>query len=198
MGYHDIPTLYKILKVMGTALPLNLKANVAVKLITHPKWTCSDVELEEFEKALGIKDPGEEFWAPLGQLTMDMQAEDKLILLSECVPHFSSNQGREKLESFIKALPKVAEIINRKMENVKLEQEKEQNDEKVWLEKGDLQLITVDILLTDWLTSENANIKLMSVDEVVEWCENELNPTNIEYLIKERKSYKDKKDTIEI
>ena len=196
--YHDIPQLYKVLKVMGTALPINLKANVAVNLITHPKWTCSDIEIEEFEKALGIKDPGEEFWAPLGENTMDMQAEDKLLLLSECVPHFSDSQGRDKIKSFIAALPKVSEIINRKMEKIKLQQEQEENDENVWLEKGDLQLITVDILITDWLNSENAKIQVMSVEEIVEWCEKELNPTNIEYLIKERKSYKKKKDTVEI
>lgn len=87
---------------------------------------------------LGLRTPTEKFWAPVGQLTSAMTAEDKINLLSYIVPRFGSGDPDQEaaLESFVTGLKPTFAAIRAKCPD---------------LSEGDVQLLGTELLAAEIL-----------------------------------------------
>lgn len=105
-----------LIKMDQFAFPFDLQANLAVDLVTDPDFHASEEQMDALKMGLGLKKPSEEFWAPVGQLTFSMDAEDKVNLLAHIVPRFGSNnvEQEEALQTFITGLKPTIAVIKSK------------------------------------------------------------------------------------
>jgi len=74
------------------------------------------VVVRRFKIGLGLKTPSPDFWAPVGQLTFSMDAEDKVNLLAHIVPRFGSENSDQNvaLETFITGLKPTIAVVKSK------------------------------------------------------------------------------------
>jgi hypothetical protein len=62
----SLPRIYAVLQEMGNAIPLQLKAILATRIAEEYHGT--EEELVQLRQGLGLNEPSEEFWAPLGKM----------------------------------------------------------------------------------------------------------------------------------
>lgn len=89
-------------------------------------------------KALGLLTPTPDFWAPVGEATSSMDAEDKINLLAHLVPRFGSGnlEQEEALESFVTGLNPTFAVIRAKCSD---------------LSEADIQLVGSELLAAEIL-----------------------------------------------
>lgn len=164
-----LPRIYDVLQEMGNAIPLQLKALLATRVATHFHGT--EEELGQLRQGLGLTEPSAEFWAPLGKMTGMMNAEDKVLLLAECVPmHAGTAAEKQALSELIPVLEKVIAIVKAKCPD---------------LNKTDAQLLAVDLCMTDFVHVSEAEER----GSFVEWVEG-LNEVDLKGYLQERQSFK--------
>lgn len=102
-----LPTVYEsLIKMDQFAFTFSMQAQLATDLISDRAFNGNDEQNKALKMGLGLRKPSEEFWAPVGQLTMSMEPEDKVNLLAHLVPRFGSNDPKqeEALQAFISGL----------------------------------------------------------------------------------------------
>lgn len=87
---------------------------------------------------LGLRTPSEEFWAPVGQNTAAMTAEDKINLLSYIVPRFGSGSAEQEaaLVAFVDGMKPTFSAIRSKCPD---------------LSEADVQLLGTELLASEIL-----------------------------------------------
>jgi len=164
-----LPRVYGVLQEMGNAIPLQLKALLATRVATHFHGTGE--ELNQLRQGLGLTEPSAEFWAPLGKMTGMMNAEDKVLLLSECVPlHGGTAAETQALSELIPVLENVIATVKAKCPD---------------LNKTDAQLLAIDLCVSDFLHVSGEEER----GTFVKWVEG-LSEVDLKGYLKERQSFK--------
>ena len=57
---------------------------------------CITIHLACFTLGLGLRTPSKDFWQVIGEKTVNMEAEDKINLLSHLVPRFGSGDEQQE------------------------------------------------------------------------------------------------------
>jgi len=112
-----LPSIYEaLIKMDQFAFPFNLQATLAADLLSDPDFEANDKQMEALKMGLGLKTPSPDFWAPVGQLTFSMDAEDKVNLLAHIVPRFGSENSDQNvaLETFITGLKPTIAVVKSK------------------------------------------------------------------------------------
>mmetsp|Transcript_33758 Transcript_33758/g.77914 ORF Transcript_33758/g.77914 Transcript_33758/m.77914 type:complete len:566 (+) Transcript_33758:119-1816(+) len=164
--------IYDILKVMNKVLPAPIMALFAANLA--PNWTNSDAEKEALREGLGLINPRDEFWKPLGAATTNLQAEDKIWLLVDLIPYFAP--GNEKGKAVLLTLPAVMEDVASVL--------KEKAPD---LDDGDIQLLASDLALTEFLFIEDEDERA----KFGPWLKDTVTNIDVNAMLKNRKGYKD-------
>lgn len=172
----SLPRIYAVLQEMGNAIPLQLKALLATRVAVHYHGT--EEELEQLRQGLGLSEPSPDFWAPLGKMTGMMNAEDKVLLLAECVPlHAGKEAEKRALGELVPTLEKVIAVVKEKCPD---------------LNKSDAQLLGVDLCLTDFLhvAEEERRRSFLS------WV-GSLNEADLREYLRERRNFKGEGEEME-
>eukprot|EP00591_Stephanopyxis_turris_P012426 CAMPEP_0195529612 /NCGR_PEP_ID=MMETSP0794_2-20130614/32220_1 /TAXON_ID=515487 /ORGANISM="Stephanopyxis turris, Strain CCMP 815" /LENGTH=623 /DNA_ID=CAMNT_0040660941 /DNA_START=247 /DNA_END=2118 /DNA_ORIENTATION=- len=171
-----LPKIYEsLIKMDQFQFPFNLQAQLAANVATDGDFTANDEQLAALKMGLGLKKPSEEFWQPVGQLTANMDPEDKVNLLSHIVPRFGSGNPDQEaaLEAFVSGLKPTFAIIKSKCPT---------------MNAGDVELVGTELLAAEILKPGRS-----TRSEFAEWVgaltEEELN----DYLT-ERKAYRDESE----
>jgi len=164
--------IYDILKVMNKVLPAPIMALFAANLA--PNWTNSDAEKEALREGLGLTNPREEFWKPLGAATTNLQAEDKIWLLVDIIPYFAP--GNEKGKAVLMTLPAVmadvAAVLKEKAPD---------------LDDAEVELLSSDLALTEYLFIEEEEERA----KFGPWLKDTVTNIDIKAMLKNRQGYKD-------
>jgi len=113
-GIRYLPKIYdNLIKMDQFAFAFDLQARLAADLVSDPDFTANEEQLEALKMGLGLKKPSKEFWAPVGQLTSAMEAEDKVNLLAHIVPRFGSGDPSQDaaLETFVSGLKPTIAVV---------------------------------------------------------------------------------------
>ena len=160
-------------ELVSLLLPTHLLFLMCTYLSFHPPThppTHLFQKQNQLRQGLGLNEPSEDFWAPLGKMTGMMNAEDKVLLLAECVPmHAGTSEERAALKELVDVLPQVIEDVKSKLPDVT---------------KTDAQLCAVDLCLTDFLHEDAA-----SRATFLEWAKG-LNPVDLQEYLKARQFFK--------
>jgi len=101
----ELGNLYTVLEPMRKVLPVPIRALLIANLAPYmaaPKAD-KDAIVSNLLEGLGLTTPQEAFWKPVGELTKDLAAEDKIWLLVDFVPCFGRlDLFGAKLEAFPK------------------------------------------------------------------------------------------------
>jgi hypothetical protein len=91
-----------------------------------------------FSSGLGLRVPSEKFWAPVGQLTGAMEADDKINLLAHVVPRFGSGNPEQEaaLDTFVTGLKPTFDTIRKQCPS---------------LPESDVQLVGTELLACEVL-----------------------------------------------
>jgi len=109
-----------LIKMDQFAFPFALQANLAADLVTDPDFNANEEQMNALQMGLGLKTPSEEFWKPVGELTLSMDAEEKVNLLAYIVPRFGSQNTdqEESLQTFITGLKPTIAVVKSKCTNM--------------------------------------------------------------------------------
>lgn len=134
-----LPQVYEsLIKMDQFAFPFDLQARLAVDLVSDPNFNANEEQLMALKMGLGLKKPSEEFWVQVGQLTGNMEAEDKVNLLAYMVPRFGSDDPgqKEALQTFITGLKPTIAVVK----------------SKTSMDDADAQLVATELLASEILT----------------------------------------------
>lgn len=162
-----LDSIYGILEVMNKVLPTPTMAMFAANLA--PAWSGTAEEEAALRQGLGLDPPSEDFWKPIGQLTSELSAEDKIWLLVDLVPaHASADKA-----ALLPDLPGLVEYTQ------------EQLKEKVPdVPNRDIQVLAVDLVVADYLQSPDpAGYKA--------WVTDDFGPLEALDAIAKRQTYKE-------
>eukprot|EP00611_Tribonema_gayanum_P031492 TRINITY_DN9112_c0_g1_i5.p1 TRINITY_DN9112_c0_g1~~TRINITY_DN9112_c0_g1_i5.p1 ORF type:complete len:480 (+),score=164.54 TRINITY_DN9112_c0_g1_i5:497-1936(+) len=145
------------------------KALLASRLATDG-WTNSDAQIAALKEGLGMTKVGEDFWGPLGKLTMQMAPEDKVLLLTSLIPLFGTPRGDKSLAALLPTLEAAISTIQEKLPKA---------------DPGDVQLLATDLIVTDFLPMDDS-----AQSNFVSWLADE-SPEDLESWLNDRKNYKE-------
>eukprot|EP00613_Pedinella_sp_CCMP2098_P059065 CAMPEP_0171861104 /NCGR_PEP_ID=MMETSP0992-20121227/26882_1 /TAXON_ID=483369 /ORGANISM="non described non described, Strain CCMP2098" /LENGTH=604 /DNA_ID=CAMNT_0012483059 /DNA_START=8 /DNA_END=1820 /DNA_ORIENTATION=+ len=182
-GAEELGTLYDILEPMSKALPVPIRALLASNIAPALASPDSDREavLAALKEGLGLTPPQDAFWKPLGEMTSELIAEDKIWLLVDFVPLFGkkeegggSSTRKQRLAEFPVALKAALECLDARF------------GEEDPVELGDKQLLAVELALTDFLLSPDDG---ESVESFTAWLSGGVTPDQLKTMLKERKAF---------
>mmetsp|Transcript_35728 Transcript_35728/g.47139 ORF Transcript_35728/g.47139 Transcript_35728/m.47139 type:complete len:552 (-) Transcript_35728:282-1937(-) len=169
-GAKKVGMIYDVLKqISDDIIYPALKAKCAAMLA--PKFDGSEDMLNNLKQGLGLQDPSESFWIPLGECTAKVGSEDKIMMIAELTPLLSGSLEQQNA---------VNEMITLLPDLIKLIQEKQPE----WSE-GDCQLLAVDLMITDYLNARSDEDR----QTFVEWTQ-KLSVGALELFLDQRKNYK--------
>lgn len=125
--------------------------------------------MEALKEGLGLSPPQETFWKPLGALTKDLIAEEKIWLLVDFVPFFATPEKAARLQ----LVPGILEQAIEAVQGIVTD-----------LEPVDAQLLAADLTITDFL------LKADDPDGApfLTWL-NGLAPFQLRDILEERKAF---------
>jgi len=112
-----LPKVYEsLVKMDQFAFTFNMQAQLATDLVSDPSFNANDDQIIALKMGLGLRTPSEEFWVPVGTLTANMDAEDKVNLLAHIVPRCGSGNPEQEaaLISFVSGLEPTFSAIRSK------------------------------------------------------------------------------------
>lgn len=167
--------VYKCLAPMAKVLPIPIRANLAANLA--PAFGLPGADTAALEAALleglGLTPPQADFWRPLGALTSKLIAEDKIWLLLDVVPCFgfpgSERHGKlaELVEVLTAAQATLSAVLDPPDESAAAalaEDPAAAVPAKKAFPAGDLQLLAVELVVTDFLLADG-----FSASEFTTW-----------------------------
>lgn len=168
-----LPKVYEsLVKMDQFAFTFSMQAELAANLATDPDFDGNDEQIAALKMGLGLRTPSEEFWMPVGTLTANMEAEDKINLLAHVVPRFGSGDPKQDaaLESFVAALKPTFSVVRSKCPG---------------LSEGEVQLVGSELLAAEVLKPGRS-----TKEEFAMWL-GELNESELSEYLKKRKSFKE-------
>lgn len=168
-----LPSIYKVLiKMDQYAFTFSMQAQLATDLITNTAFNGNDEQMLALRMGLGLRSPSKTFWEPVGQLTMSMDPESKVNLLAHLVPRFGSGSAEQDaaLEAFVSGLTHTFNFLRSKC---------------VDMSEADIQLLGTELLAAEILVPCRS-----SREEFAVWL-GSLNVSELEAILKRRKSYKE-------
>lgn len=169
-----LPQIYdNLIRMDQFAFPFDLQARLAADLVTDPDFVANDEQMNALKMGLGLKKPSKDFWAPVGQLTSGMDAEDKVNLLSHIVPRFGSNDPAQEaaLETFVSGLTPTIKVVKSITKNA-----------GTGMSDADVQLVASELLACETLRPGRSSRK-----EFATWVGALTEPELQEY-VRKRKS----------
>mmetsp|Transcript_18857 Transcript_18857/g.28251 ORF Transcript_18857/g.28251 Transcript_18857/m.28251 type:complete len:204 (-) Transcript_18857:31-642(-) len=148
-----------------------MQSQLAADLVTDRDFTGNDEQIKALKMGLGLRNPSEEFWLPVGQKTASMVPEDKINLLAHIVPRFGSNNPEQEksLELFVAGLEPTFDVIRSKCSS---------------LSEADVQLAGTELLASEILIPGRSTKK-----EFATWVA-ALSEEEIKDILDNRKSFK--------
>lgn len=168
-----LPSIYEsLIKMDQFAFTFNMQAQLAVDLVVDEQFNGNDEQLTALKQGLGLKIPSEEFWAPIGQLTAAMDAEEKINLLAHLVPRFGSGDPEQEiaLQTFVTGLKPTFTCIRSKCPD---------------LSEADVQLLGSELLAAEVLKPGRS-----TREEFAAWL-GTLNMAEMQEILAARKRVKD-------
>jgi len=168
-----LPKVYEsLVKMDQFAFTFSMQAQLAADLVTDPDFDANDEQIAALKMGLGLRTPSEDFWVPVGTLTANMDAEDKINLLAHVVPRFGSGDPEQEaaLETFVTALKPTISVVRSKCPG---------------LSEGEVQLIGSELLAAEVLLPGTS-----TREEFALWL-GELNESELTEYLKKRKSFKE-------
>lgn len=113
----NLPVVYEALIKMDTfAFTFAMQSQLATDLISDPDFTANEEQMLALRQGLGLRNPSEEFWVPIGLNTGNMDTEERISLLAHIVPRFGSGDSaqEEALQAFATGLPPTYAVIRSK------------------------------------------------------------------------------------
>mmetsp|Transcript_20152 Transcript_20152/g.43471 ORF Transcript_20152/g.43471 Transcript_20152/m.43471 type:complete len:656 (+) Transcript_20152:69-2036(+) len=167
-----LPEIYQALTKMDAfAFTFGMQAQLATDLICDPRFKGSEAQMISLKEGLGLRTPGKDFWAPVGEDTAAIQIEDKISLLGYLVPCFDSGDEalEEALHSFATGLKPTYSVIRSKWPQMAEE---------------DVQLLGSELLAYELLTPGRT-----TKEEFAIWLE-AMTAEDLNGLLNIRKSYR--------
>jgi len=157
--------VYKCLAPMAKILPVPIRANLAANLA--PAFGLPGADTAALEAALleglGLTPPQADFWRPLGALTSKLIAEDKIWLLLDVVPCFGfpGSERHGKLSELVEVLTTTQATLSAVLDPpdesaaaALAEDPAAPVPAKKAFPAGDLQLLAVELVVTDFLLAD--------------------------------------------
>jgi len=169
-----LPSIYEVLiKMDQYAFNFALQAQLATDLVTNASFDGNDEQMVALKMGLGLRTPSATFWEPVGQLTIDMDPESKVNLLANLVPRFGSENVEQDaaLEAFVSGLTPTFDVLRSKCAD---------------LAEADIQLLGTELLAAEILVPGRS-----TREEFALWLAS-LDVSELEAILKKRKSYKEK------
>jgi len=92
-----LPKIYEaLIKMDQFAFTFEMQSQLAADMILDPDFNGNDEQIGAMKEGLGLRTPSPQFWQPIGELTSNMEINDKINLLSYLVPRFGSGQTEQK------------------------------------------------------------------------------------------------------
>eukprot|EP00639_Heterosigma_akashiwo_P006018 CAMPEP_0194570156 /NCGR_PEP_ID=MMETSP0292-20121207/7584_1 /TAXON_ID=39354 /ORGANISM="Heterosigma akashiwo, Strain CCMP2393" /LENGTH=520 /DNA_ID=CAMNT_0039420549 /DNA_START=211 /DNA_END=1773 /DNA_ORIENTATION=- len=156
-------------RISADVIPNPLKAKCCSLLA--PRYDPGNPAMKaELEQGLGLAEPSEEFWVPLGEATLNVGAEDKVMLIAELVPYLAGAADQKAAcADMVRLLPGLADTIRGKCPEMK---------------DGDVELLAVDLTVTDLLPAPADRRATFA-----EWTQT-LSTGAFEMFLDQRKNYK--------
>lgn len=93
-----LPKIYEALIKMDTfAFTFQMQSQLAADLVLDPDFDANDEQIKALKEGLGLRTPSPKFWQPIGELTGEMDINDKINLLSYLVPRFGSGSEEQEI-----------------------------------------------------------------------------------------------------
>jgi len=134
-----LPAIYEaLIKMDQFAFTFPMQAQMAADMVSNPDFGGTEEEIMALKQGLGLRKPGPEFWAPVGEKTSAIPVEDKISLLAYIVPCFGSGDPaqEEGLEAFVSGLGPTYTVIRSKCPD---------------LSEAEVQLVGAELLATEVL-----------------------------------------------
>ena len=157
--------VYKCLAPMAKILPVPIRANLAANLA--PAFGLPGADTAALEAALleglGLTPPQSDFWRPLGALTSKLIAEGKIWLLLDVVPCFGfpGSERHGKLSELVEVLTTTQATLSAVLDPpdesaaaALAEDPAAPVPAKKAFPAGDLQLLAVELVVTDFLLAD--------------------------------------------
>lgn len=134
-----LPKIYEaLIKMDQFAFTFQMQAQLAADLILEEGFDANDAQMIALKEGLGLRTPTPEFWQPVGQLTGNMNINDKINLLAHLVPRFGSGDADQEysLLAFATGLDPTFNMIRSKCPG---------------MEESDVQLLGTELLCSEIL-----------------------------------------------
>eukprot|EP00612_Vaucheria_litorea_P004777 CAMPEP_0171462196 /NCGR_PEP_ID=MMETSP0945-20130129/6331_1 /TAXON_ID=109269 /ORGANISM="Vaucheria litorea, Strain CCMP2940" /LENGTH=498 /DNA_ID=CAMNT_0011988675 /DNA_START=134 /DNA_END=1630 /DNA_ORIENTATION=- len=167
-----VPEIYCVLSGLakGVLFP-PFKALLSTRLATNG-WNGSEAQILGLKEGLGMVPVDDTFWGPLGKLTMQIESEDKVLLLSEFVPLFGTEEGEGLVSAIIPSLESALKVVGEKLPSAS---------------PREVQLLSVDLILSDFVSAPSEKR-----GDFVQWLET-VSSEDLQLWLHERCNYKEVK-----